>query len=139
MRRGQVVEVDGEKVVVQVFEGKIGTVQFTGEVLKTQVSQDMLGCIFNGSRKPIGNGRPILLEAYLDISVECLVPSSVYTSRKSFSAAGLTATVAKEAETGEICIAGALVLDNRTGCVHEFDKMDIKNQAAIREVMEQPQ
>ncbi|KAL0853718.1 hypothetical protein Bca101_058870 [Brassica carinata] len=122
MRRGQVVEVDGEKVVVQVFEGKIGTVQFTGEVLKTQVSQDMLGCIFNGSRKPIG-----------------LVPSSVYTSRKSFSAAGLTATVAKEAETGEICIAGALVLDNRTGCVHEFDKMDIKNQAAIREVMEQPQ
>ncbi|KAL0795936.1 hypothetical protein Bca101_067313 [Brassica carinata] len=110
MRRGQVVEVDGEKVVVQVFEGKIGTVQFTGEVLKTQVSQDMLGCIFNGSRKPIG-----------------LVPSSVYTSRKSFSAAGLTATVAKEAET---------VLDNRTGCVHEFDKMDIKNQAAIREVME---
>ncbi|KAL0695849.1 hypothetical protein Bca4012_063029 [Brassica carinata] len=124
MRRGQVVEVDGEKVVVQVFEGKIGTVQFIGEVftmkvLKTQVSQDMLGCIFNGSRKPIG-----------------LVPSSVYTSRKSFSAAGLTATVAKEAETGEICIAGALVLDNRTGCVHEFDKMDIKNQAAIREVME---
>ncbi|XP_065621664.1 V-type proton ATPase subunit B 1-like [Quercus suber] len=38
MRRGQVLEVDGEKAVVQVFEGTSGidnkytTVQFTGEV-----------------------------------------------------------------------------------------------------------
>uniref|UniRef100_M4EAJ6 Vacuolar proton pump subunit B n=1 Tax=Brassica campestris TaxID=3711 RepID=M4EAJ6_BRACM len=74
MRRGQVLEVDGEKAVVQVFEGTSGidnkftTVQFTGEVLKTPVSQDMLGRIFNGSGKPIDNGPPILPEAYLDIS-----------------------------------------------------------------------
>jgi MCM P-loop domain len=33
-----------------------------------------------------------------------LVPRSVYTSGKSSSAAGLTATVAKEPETGEFCI-----------------------------------
>nr|KJB14357.1 hypothetical protein B456_002G121100 [Gossypium raimondii] len=50
-RRGQVLEVDGEKAVVQVFEGTSGidnkytTVQFTGEVLKTPVSLDMLGRI----------------------------------------------------------------------------------------------
>ncbi|KAK4401371.1 V-type proton ATPase subunit B 1 [Sesamum angolense] len=73
-RRGQVLEVDGEKAVVQVFEGTSGidnkytTVQFTGEVLKTPVSLDMLGRIFNGSGKPIDNGPPILPEAYLDIS-----------------------------------------------------------------------
>jgi len=65
-RRGQVLEVDGEKAVVQVFEGTSGidnkytTVQFTGEVLKTPVSLDMLGRIFNGSGKPIDNGPPIL-------------------------------------------------------------------------------
>uniref|UniRef100_M0ZV38 Vacuolar proton pump subunit B n=1 Tax=Solanum tuberosum TaxID=4113 RepID=M0ZV38_SOLTU len=73
-RRGQVLEVDGEKAVVQVFEGTSGidnkytTVQFTGEVLKTPVSLDMLGRIFNGSGKPIDNGPPILPEAYRDIS-----------------------------------------------------------------------
>ncbi|KAH0939241.1 hypothetical protein HID58_006702 [Brassica napus] len=33
-----------------------------------------------------------------------IVPRSVYTSGKSSSAVGLTATVAKEAETGEFCI-----------------------------------
>ena len=32
------------------------------------------------------------------------MPRSVYTSGKSSSAAGLTATVAKEPETGEFCI-----------------------------------
>ena len=40
------------------------------QVLKTPVSQDMLGRIFNGSGKPIDNGPPILPEAYLDISGE---------------------------------------------------------------------
>ncbi|KAG1367538.1 V-type proton ATPase subunit B2 [Cocos nucifera] len=80
-RRGQVLEVDGEKAVVQVFEGTSGidnkytTVQFTGEVLKTPVSMDMLGRIFNGSGKPIDNGPPILPEAYLDISGSSINPS----------------------------------------------------------------
>ncbi|XP_058113986.1 V-type proton ATPase subunit B2 isoform X2 [Magnolia sinica] len=80
-RRGQVLEVDGEKAIVQVFEGTSGidnkytTVQFTGEVLKTPVSMDMLGRIFNGSGRPIDNGPPILPEAYLDISGSSINPS----------------------------------------------------------------
>jgi len=41
---------------------------FSLQVLKTPVSLDMLGRIFNGSGKPIDNGPPILPEAYLDIS-----------------------------------------------------------------------
>ncbi|KAG2254428.1 hypothetical protein Bca52824_084564 [Brassica carinata] len=80
-RRDQVLEVDGEKAVVQVLKGTSGidnkftTVQFTGEVLKTHVSLDMLGRIFNGSGKPIDNGPPILPEAYIDISGSSINPS----------------------------------------------------------------
>ncbi|KAL3729804.1 hypothetical protein ACJRO7_026877 [Eucalyptus globulus] len=80
-RRGQVLEVDGEKVAAQVYEGTSGIenkytiVQFIGEVLKTLVSLDTLGFIFNGSRKPIDNGSPILPETYLDISGSSINPS----------------------------------------------------------------
>jgi hypothetical protein len=44
-----------------------------------------------------------------------IVPRSVYTSGKSSSAAGLTATVAKEPETGEFCIE---VLPHPSNIIH---------------------
>jgi V-type H+-transporting ATPase subunit B len=59
----------------QVFEGTSGidaqktTCEFTGDILRTPVSEDMLGRIFNGSGKPIDKGPTVMAEDYLDIQV----------------------------------------------------------------------
>jgi|TARA_B110000977_G_C11074109_1_gene490535 V-type H+-transporting ATPase subunit B len=73
--------VDGDRAVVQVFEGTSGVdgrntkLEFTGEVLKTPVSEDMLGRIFNGSGQPIDGGPPVMPEEYLDIQGSSINPS----------------------------------------------------------------
>merc|ERR1712227_81831 len=82
IRTGQVLEVHGEKAVVQVFEGTSGidakhtTCEFTGEIMKIPVSEDMLGRVFNGSGKPIDDGPPIMPEDYMDIMGQPINPQS---------------------------------------------------------------
>ncbi len=80
-RRGQVLEVDGTKAVVQIFEGTSGidnrstVLEFTGEVLRTPVSRDMLGRVFNGSGTPIDAGPPVLADKFLDINGASINPA----------------------------------------------------------------
>jgi len=80
VRKGQVLEVSGKKAVVQVFKGTSGIdaknthCEFSGDVLKLPVSEDMLGRIFNGSGVPIDNGPEVLAEEYLDIQGQPINP-----------------------------------------------------------------
>jgi len=88
LRSGQVLEVSGDKAVVQVFEGTSGidarntVCEFSGDILKTPVSEDMLGRVFNGSGKAIDKGPKILAEDYLDIQGEPINPFSRITPKE---------------------------------------------------------
>lgn len=77
-RKGKVIKIEGDKVIIQVFEGTAGistdntSVQFTGKPLEIPLSKEILGRTFNGVGEPIDgayqivsnvrantNGRPI--------------------------------------------------------------------------------
>ena len=68
VRRCQVLEVNGDTAVVQLFENSAGInlaeskIRFLGHPLQLGVSGDMLGRVFNGMGKPIDGGPEILAE-----------------------------------------------------------------------------
>lgn len=72
-RSGQVLEVDRDQAVVQVFVGTRGIgvqdsrVRFKGEVARLDVSLEMLGRTFNGSGQAIDGGPAIVPTDRLDI------------------------------------------------------------------------
>lgn len=80
-RHGQVLEIQGKRAIVQVFEGtneidNLGTrCEFTGDVLKMPISEEMLGRTFDGSGRPKDGSRvPVLAEDYLDINGQPINP-----------------------------------------------------------------
>lgn len=80
IRRGQVLEINGDKAMVQIFEGTSGInlrdskVRFLGHPLELGVSEDMVGRIFDGLGRPKDNGPEILPEKMLDINGEVINP-----------------------------------------------------------------
>jgi len=81
-RGGQVLEVTGNKAIVQVFEGTSGIdvkathIEFSGSSLKLPVSEDMTGRMFNGSGDPIDKGPKVFAEDYIDINGSPINPYS---------------------------------------------------------------
>lgn len=81
-RRGQVLEINGTRAMVQLFEGSTGInlketkAKFLGRPLELGVSEDMLGRIFDGMGNPIDNGPNIIPEKRLDINGEAINPVS---------------------------------------------------------------
>jgi len=79
-RRGKVLEVNRNRVLIQLFEGTRGVditktkVRFLGRSLELSVSPDILGRIFNGLGTPIDDGPAIIPEKKLDINGDPINP-----------------------------------------------------------------
>lgn len=73
-RLAQVLELQGERAVVQVFEGTAGldlartAARFSGRSARIPVGLGMMGRIFDGSGDPIDGGPPVVPETVLDIN-----------------------------------------------------------------------
>ena len=79
-RRGKVLEINGSKAMVQIFEGSSGInlkgtkAKFLGRPLELGVSEDMLGRVFDGMGRPNDNGPEIIPEKRVDINGEAINP-----------------------------------------------------------------
>lgn len=82
IRQGQVLEVQEDKALVQIFEGTAGinlrdsAVRFLGHPLELGVSEDMVGRVFDGLGRPRDGGADILPEKMMDINGEVINPIS---------------------------------------------------------------
>lgn len=81
-RYGKVLEVAGDRAVVQLFESAQGLqistskVKFTGHGQRLAVSEAMLGRVFDGMGNPRDGGVPVIAEKFMEINGEPINPAA---------------------------------------------------------------
>ncbi len=79
-RSGKVLEVNGDKALVQLFEGSAGLqissskARFLGKSIELAVSSDILGRVFDGMGRPKDGGAPIIPDKKININGQPINP-----------------------------------------------------------------
>ena len=82
IRRGKVLEVNGDRALVQLFEGSQGLrvstakARFMGRSIELDVAPDMLGRVFDGMGKPKDGGPALIPEKHLNINGNPMNPAA---------------------------------------------------------------
>ena len=82
LRRGKVLEINGRKALVQLFESSNGlqietaAARFLGHSIELGVSMDMLGRVFDGMGNPRDDGPQLIPDKRMDINGEPLNPAA---------------------------------------------------------------
>jgi V/A-type H+-transporting ATPase subunit B len=81
-RQGRIVQIEGERIVVQVFEGTRNislvntTARLTGRPMEMPLSPEIVGRIFDGAGKPIDGRGAVYPETYRNINGTAINPVS---------------------------------------------------------------
>lgn len=81
-RMGRIVQMYGDKAIVQVFEGTSGLsrkntrARFTGKPMELPVSRELLGRVFDGAGRPIDGLGEIFAEKHVDVNGKPINPAS---------------------------------------------------------------
>ena len=82
VRRGKVLEIDGDKAVVQLYESSQGLrisdskARFLGHPVELDVAPDMMGRVFDGMGNPIDGGPALIPEKSLNINGNPMNPAA---------------------------------------------------------------
>jgi V/A-type H+-transporting ATPase subunit B len=137
-RRGRVMLLEGERVVIEVFQGTEGlakegcSVRFRGEPIQLALSPEIIGRRFNGVGEPIDGGPPIDPELRRDVNGSAINPVA-RDYPEDFIQTGVSGIDGMNA----LVRGQKLPLFSASGLPHDELAIQIARQAKVRPLLSQ--
>jgi V/A-type H+-transporting ATPase subunit B len=134
VRKGKVIELDGDKAVVQVFEGTFAIdpqhsqTAFQGKPMTLGMSKEMLGRVFSGSGTPIDGFGDIMVEVEKDVNGEPINPV-----RRAYPRNFIETGISGIDMLSTLIRGQKLPIFSGNGIAHDKLAIQIANQAKIQD------